>query len=62
MQEGKLQIKNYVDILRQIRDAVSRKRPEEWRTNSWLPFHNAPAHRLVLVKDFLASNSVTTLN
>jgi histone-lysine N-methyltransferase SETMAR len=42
--------------------AVRRKRPENLRTNSWFLLHyNAPAHRSVLVKDFLAKNNVTTL-
>ena len=51
----------YIDILRRLRDAVRRKRPEKWRTSSWFLLHdNAPAHRSVLVKDFLAKNSVTT--
>ena len=52
----------YIDILRQPRDAVRRKSPEKWRTNSWFLLHdNSPAHRSVLVKDFLAKNSVTAL-
>jgi len=43
-------------------DAVRRKSPEKWTTNSWFLLHdNAPAHRSVLVKDFLANNYVTTL-
>ena len=51
----------YIDILRRLRDAVRRKRPEKWRTDSWFLLHdNASAHRSVLVKDFLAKNSVTT--
>jgi hypothetical protein len=34
------------------------KRPEKWRTNSWFLLHdNAPAHRLTLVKDFLAKTA-----
>ena len=45
----------HMDILRRLRDAVRRKRPEKWRTN------NAPAHRSVLVRDFLENNNVTTL-
>jgi hypothetical protein len=49
-------------ILRRLRDAVRRKRPGKWRTNSWFLLHdNAPAHRPVSVKDFLAKNDVTTL-
>ena len=52
----------YSDILRRLRDAVRRKLPEKWRTNSlFLLRDNAPAHRSVLVKDFLAKNNVTAL-
>ena len=52
----------YTDILRRLTDAIRRKRPEKWRTNSWFLLHdNAPAHRTVSVKDFLAKNNVTTL-
>jgi len=42
-------------------DAVRRKRPEKWKTNSWFLLHDyAPAHRSVLINDFLAKNIVTT--
>jgi len=35
---------------------------EKWRTSSWFLLHdNAPAHWLVLVKDFIVKNNVTTL-
>ena len=52
----------YTYILCRLRDPVRRKRPEKWRTNRWFLLHdNAPAHRSALVKDFLAKNSVTTL-
>jgi hypothetical protein len=52
----------YIDILRGLRDAVRRKRPEKWRTSSWFLIHsNAPVHRSVLVRDFLANNTVTTM-
>jgi hypothetical protein len=52
----------FIDIIRCLRGVVRRRRPEKWRTNSWVPLHaNAPAHRSVLVKDFLAQNNVTTL-
>jgi transposase len=44
-----------IDILRRLSDAVRRKRHAKWRTSSWFLLHdNAPAHRSVLVKDFLA--------
>ena len=49
------------DKLHRLRDAVRTKRPEKWRTNSWLLLHdNAPAHRPVLVKVFLTKSIVTT--
>jgi transposase len=51
-----------VDIFCRLRDAVRTKHPEKWRTNSsFLPHNNAPAHWVVLIKDFLAENNVTTL-
>ena len=38
------------------------ERHDKCRTNSWLILHdNAPAHRSVLVKDFLTKNNVKTL-
>ena len=53
--------KETYDILRRLRDAVRRKRPEKLRTKTWfLLLGNAPAHRSVSVKDFLAKNNVTT--
>jgi transposase len=52
----------YIVITRRLRDVVRRKSPKKLRTNSWFLLHdNAPAHRSVLVKDFLAKNYVTTL-
>ena len=52
----------YFDMICRFRDAVRRKSSEMWRTNSLFPLHdNAPAHRSVLFKDFLAKNNVTTL-
>jgi len=52
----------YIDILNHFRVAVRRKRPEKWITNSWFLLHdNTPAHRSVLVKDFLAKKDATTL-
>ena len=52
----------HIDIPRPLSDVFRRKYPENIRTNSWFLLHdNAPAHRPVLVKDFLAKNNVTTL-
>lgn len=52
----------YVDILRRLRDAVRRKRPEKWARNNWYLLHdNAPAHRSVMVLNYLARHNVTAL-
>jgi hypothetical protein len=52
----------YIDTLFRIRDAVRRKRPVKCITNSCFLHHdNAPAHRSVLVKDFLVKHNVATL-
>jgi hypothetical protein len=52
----------YTDNIRRFKDAVRRKRLEKWRIKSWvLLYDNAPAHRTVLVKVYLAKNNVTTL-
>jgi len=52
----------YTDIFNRLRATVRRKRLEKLGTNSWFRLQdNAPAHRSVLVKDFLAKTNVTTL-
>ena len=52
----------YIVILRRIRDATWKKRPEKWRNNRLFLLHdNAPAHRSGFVKDFLEKNNVKTL-
>jgi hypothetical protein len=50
------------DIIRRLWAAVRRKRPEKMENQHVVLLHdNAPAHRSVLVKDFLAKNNVTEL-
>jgi len=52
----------YINNLRRLRETVRKKRPEKQRTNnSFLLYGNGPAHRSILVKDFLAKNNVTIL-
>jgi hypothetical protein len=52
----------YIGVLRRLRDADRRKRPEKWRTIGWFFIHeNVPTHRSFLVLDFLAKNKLTTL-
>ncbi|GBM53367.1 hypothetical protein AVEN_81921-1 [Araneus ventricosus] len=52
----------YLEILKRLRDAIRQKRPEKWATNDWFLLHdNAPPHRALIVKKYLARHSVTTL-
>lgn len=52
----------YTEILKRLRDAIRRKRPEKWAGNDWFLLHdNAPSHRSLMVKQYLAKHNVTTL-
>jgi transposase len=52
----------YVDIFLRLKDAVRGNRTEKMENQQLFLLHdNAPAHRSILVKDFLSKNSVTTL-
>ncbi|KAG5340412.1 MOS1T transposase, partial [Acromyrmex heyeri] len=47
----------YLGVMRRLRDAVRRKRPELWADNSWLLHHdNAPSHTSLVVRDHFAKN------
>jgi hypothetical protein len=49
----------YAEILKRLREVVRIKRPELW-PNYWILHHdNAPAHKALSVKQFLAQNSIT---
>jgi hypothetical protein len=48
-----------MEIIKQLPEAVRRKRPELW-PNNWILHHDsAPVHRALSVKQFLAQKSVT---
>ena len=50
----------YREVLKRLRDAVRRKRPELWRSGQWLLHHeNAPAHTTLSVRRFLTKNGMT---
>ena len=49
----------YLEILRRLRDAVRRKRPNMWAAKNFQLHHdNAPAHSAHVVQAFLAKNSM----
>jgi hypothetical protein len=51
----------YVEILKRLREGVCIKRSELW-SNDWILHHdNAPAHKALSVKQFLAKKSITEM-
>jgi len=52
----------YVKILKCLRENVQRKRPDQWRNNTWLLHHdNVPAHAALLTQWFLTDNNMTVV-
>ena len=51
----------YLAVLKRLREAVCRKRPQLWTNQSWVLHHNAPAHSSFLVRNFLAKNETTVV-
>ena len=50
----------YVEILKRLREDVRRKRPDQWRNNTWLLHHgNVPAYAALLTRRFLNYNNMT---
>lgn len=53
----------YIDVLRRLRDAVRRKRPEFKESGSWKLHHdNAPAHSAHVVQQFLAKHGIPVVS
>ena len=43
----------YFEMLKRLRENVQRKRPDQWRNNTWLLYHDiAPAHAALLTRRF----------
>ena len=53
--------KFYVAVLKRLREAVRRKRPQFWMNQSWVLHDNSPAHSSFLVRNFLAKNETTVV-
>ncbi|XP_076165947.1 dihydropteridine reductase isoform X1 [Ptiloglossa arizonensis] len=48
----------YLQVMRNLREAIRQKRPDLWKNKNWLLHHdNASAHTSLLVRDFLAKNN-----
>ncbi|VEN60324.1 unnamed protein product [Callosobruchus maculatus] len=48
----------YLQVMRNLREAIRQKRPDLWKNKNWLLHHdNAPAHTSLLVREYLAKNN-----
>ena len=49
----------YLEVLRRLRDAMRRKRPDLWAAGTWQLHHdNAPAHSSQLIQTFLVKHNI----
>jgi len=54
--------KFYCNVLRHLREDIRRKRPELWCAGNWLLHDdNAPSHRALVTREFLAHKGIITL-
>jgi hypothetical protein len=52
----------YVNVMKRLRAAVRRKRPEAWTNNTWMLHHDsAPAHTSLLICEFLTKHETTVV-
>jgi hypothetical protein len=52
----------YLKVLKRLRDAMRRKRPELWQSGEWWLHHdNVPVHKALSAKKFLTKNGMTHL-
>ena len=48
----------YLSVMRRLREAIRKKRPDLWKDNSWFLHHdNAPSHTALILRDFFAKNA-----
>ena len=53
---------SYIEVLKHLRDAIRRKRPELRRSGDWFFHHdNTLAHSALKTREFLAKHSITVL-
>ena len=52
----------YLNVMKRLRAAVRRKKPEAWTINTWMLHHdNAPAHASLLIREFLKKHETTVV-
>ncbi|UYV63544.1 SEC14L2 [Cordylochernes scorpioides] len=59
-QDSTITSDSYLGVLRRLREAIKQKRPELWRSKSWILHHdNAPAHTTLTISKFLQDHSTS---
>jgi hypothetical protein len=54
--------KFYCEVLKRLREGIRRKRPDKWKNYNWfLHYDNAPAHKSLVVRQFLTSKNITVI-
>jgi transposase len=52
----------YLKVMKSLREAVRRNRPEAWTNKTWMLQHdNAPAHVSLLIREFLTNQEMTVM-
>ena len=52
----------YLKVMKRLREAVRRKRPEAWTNKTWMLHHdNAPAHASLLIREFLVKQDTIVM-
>ena len=52
----------YINVLKRLREAGRRKRPEAWTNNTWMLHHdNVPAHASPLIRELLKKHETTVV-
>ena len=61
-QGGTVNKEYYLQVMRNLREAIRQKRPDLWKNKNWLSHHdNAPAHTSLPMREVLAKNNIITL-
>lgn len=48
----------YLGVMRRLREAIRKKRPDLWKDNTWFLHHdNAPSHTALIIREFFAKNA-----
>lgn len=52
----------YLGVMRRLRESIRKKRPDLWKSNSWILHHdNAPSHTALIIRDFLTKHGTTVI-